>query len=91
MMFSALPRFLGICSKRKVVIFLYLCPARAPAELISAPCFAQEAASLVSPASSSVTVWLLCAQGGAADNQRQYDEATSLLSAVYIILYRVFF
>ena len=46
---------------------------------------AQEGASPASPASSSVTVWLLCAQGGAAENQRQYDEATSLLSAVYII------
>ena len=48
MMFSALPRFLGICSKRKVVIYLSLSPARAPAELISAPCFTQEGASPLS-------------------------------------------
>ena len=82
---GCLAKVLGYLLQEEGGLYLSLSPARAPPELISAPCFAQEAAFLVSPASSSVTVWLLCAQGGAADNQRQYDEATSLLSAVYII------
>ena len=79
---GCLAKVLGYLLQEEGGLYLSLSPARAPPELISAPCFAQEAASPVSPASSSVTVWLLYAQGGAADNQRQYDEATSPLCAV---------